>query len=359
MFKTAFLILFFATFSFAVTPPPQPKNGPGGQEYKHSAVTKSKHDQGAAEYWLYEPDSPKPDSAPVIVLLHGWGATNPAIYGAWIDHLVKRGKIVIYPRYQEGFRTPLKELTANAIQAIQNAIELLQTVDQHVKPALNHFAVVGHSAGGIIAANVAALAKEKGLPEVLALMPIEPGRTWNPMPRMNIPLEDLRKISSKTLLLSVAGDKDFLAKDTDAKRIYNESVHIPSGNKDFITIISDSHGIAPLNANHSLPTAPDKAYDNGEQRNNSGSEIRNKLKARSKTARNEDPEIFAIPTESPEVLVNALDFYGSWKLFDALCDAAFYGKNREYALGNTPQQRFMGTWSDGQPVKELQVTDKP
>ena len=41
------------------------------------------------------------------------------------------------------------------------------------------------------------------------------------------------------------------------------------------------------------------------------------------------------------------------------CDAAFNGKNREYALGNTPQQRFMGLWSDGVPVKELKVTDKP
>jgi hypothetical protein len=59
------------------------------------------------------------------------------------------------------------------------------------------------------------------------------------------------------------------------------------------------------------------------------------------------------------MMVNALDFYGTWKLFDALCDAAFYSKNREYALGNTPQQRFMGLWSDGTRVKELIVTDKP
>jgi hypothetical protein len=59
------------------------------------------------------------------------------------------------------------------------------------------------------------------------------------------------------------------------------------------------------------------------------------------------------------MMVNALDYYGTWKLFDALTDAAFTGKNRDYALGNTPQQRFMGVWSDGVPVKELKVTDKP
>jgi hypothetical protein len=57
--------------------------------------------------------------------------------------------------------------------------------------------------------------------------------------------------------------------------------------------------------------------------------------------------------------VNALDYYAFWKLFDALTDAAFYGKNREFAIGNTPQQRFMGRWSDGTPVRELTVTTSP
>ena len=57
--------------------------------------------------------------------------------------------------------------------------------------------------------------------------------------------------------------------------------------------------------------------------------------------------------------IDALDFYAYWKLFDALTDCAFYGKNREFALGNTPQQRFMGTWSDRTPVQELVVTDNP
>jgi hypothetical protein len=55
--------------------------------------------------------------------------------------------------------------------------------------------------------------------------------------------------------------------------------------------------------------------------------------------------------------VDALDYYGLWKLFDGLCDAAFYGKNRQDALGNTPEQRFMGKWSDGKAVKGLKVMD--
>jgi hypothetical protein len=38
---------------------------------------------------------------------------------------------------------------------------------------------------------------------------------------------------------------------------------------------------------------------------------------------------------------------------------AFAGEWCEYALGNTPEQRFMGVWSDGVPVMEAVVTDDP
>jgi hypothetical protein len=72
-----------------------------------------------------------------------------------------------------------------------------------------------------------------------------------------------------------------------------------------------------------------------------------------------DVELPSLSQPDPSALVNALDYYGLWKLLDALCDAAFYSRNREYALGNTAKQRFMGTWSDGVPVRELIVTNKP
>jgi hypothetical protein len=50
-----------------------------------------------------------------------------------------------------------------------------------------------------------------------------------------------------------------------------------------------------------------------------------------------------------------MDYYGTWKLFDGLYESAFYGKNREYALGNTTEERYMGKWSNGVPVKELMI----
>jgi pimeloyl-ACP methyl ester carboxylesterase len=347
LFIATLTFLFLTTVSAQIpTPPSQPLSGPGGKQYAHAAVTKNRYGKGAQEYWIFEPDSPKPRTAPVIVFLHGWGGMNPLYYGAWLDHLVKRGNIVVYPRYQSNLLTPIRDFTPNTLAAVKDAVRRLQTERGHVTPDFSKFATVGHSLGGLLAVNVAALAKESNLPRVRAVMSVEPGIAESPI---NVPLVNLKKIPAETLLLAIAGDQDGLVRDIDAKRIYYESTRVPARNKDFITLVSDSHGLPVLQASHRAPTAIDKDYDSGEGVGGA-------------SAGSPDPIGDARISQRvrPEtMLVNALDYYGTWKLFDGLIDAAFTGKNREYALGNTRQQRFMGVWSDGVPVKELKVTDKP
>jgi acetyl esterase/lipase len=373
MVKSLALFVSFALFSLTIfssqnpTPPSQPATGPGGKQYVHASVTKNRYGKGGEEYWIFEPAEPKPASAPVIVFLHGWGGMNPLYYGAWIDHLVKRGNIVVYPRYQASLLTPIREFMPNTLTAIKNALARLRSEPGHVKADVTKFATVGHSVGGLLAANVAALANESGLPRVLAVMSVEPGITDAPI---NIPLADLKKIPAQTLLLALAGDQDTLANDVDAKRIYKESTRIPANDKDYVTLVSDSHGLPELQASHRAPTAFDTAYDSGEGIGGGPAETVGSTRDGSDPADGPD-RAGGLPTrriDGPRtggrdrletMMANALDFYGTWKLFDGLCDAAFYGKNREYALGNTPQQRFMGVWSDGVPVKELKVTDKP
>ena len=329
-----------------IAPPSQPLTGPGGKQYAHASVTKNRYGKGGQEYWIYEPDSPRPRTAPVIIFLHGWGGMNPLYYGAWLDHLVKRGNIVVYPRYQSSLLTPIRDFTPNTLAAVRDALHRLQTERGHVTPDLGKFATVGHSLGGLLAANIAALASESKLPRVRAVMSVEPGITESPI---NVPLADLKKIPAETLLLAVAGDQDTLVRDIDAKRIYYESTRVSAQNKDFITLVSDTHGQPGLQASHRAPTALDKDYDSGEGVGGAPTGTSDPI-GDARVSRRVRPET---------MMVNALDYYGMWKLFDGLIDAAFTGKHREYALGNTPQQRFMGVWSDGVPVKELKVTDKP
>jgi len=320
----AFLAFASAWAGQAPAPPAQPKTGPGGAEVSHQQVVSTFNGSGARAYWLYEPAAPKPVQAPLIVFNHGWGAMSPQPYTAWIDHLVKRGNIVIYPVYQDSRRTPVADFTPNAVAAVLDAIRRLQQEPGHVRPQLDRFALAGHSMGGIVSANLAALWEQAGLPRPRAVMCVEPGKTWTLSRRIAAELADLSRIPADTLLLAVAGDRDRLARDVDAKRIFRESTRVPLDNKDFVMLVSDDHGQPALNASHFAPVAPAVGGAAAAGR-----------------------------------VVDALDFFGTWKLLDALTDAAFYGKNREFALGNTPQQRFMGRWSDGVPVKELFVTGRP
>jgi hypothetical protein len=55
---------------------------------------------------------------------------------------------------------------------------------------------------------------------------------------------------------------------------------------------------------------------------------------------------------------NAYDHHFVWKVFDALRSCAFDGVDCEYALGDTPEHRSMGFWSDGTPIKPLTIQDE-
>jgi len=258
----------------------------------------------------------------VIVFLHGWSVMNTIPYQGWIDHLVLRGNIVIYPRYHGTIRTRAVTFTRHAEDAVEAALAELETGD-HVRPELDRVALVGHSMGGMIAANLAALADGKKLPHPRAVFCAEPGKVIGDFPIHN---EDMARIPASTLLVTLSGDEDKTVGDFDARRIYRGTTAIPAENKAFVILHSDAHGHRPLCATHLAPCA--LVSD-------------------------------AIPFFSRWLETDALDYYGTWKLCDGLTDAAFYGKNREYALGDTPQQRFMGRWSDGVPVRPLEVVAKP
>jgi len=311
------MILFSSTVPASVSfdgprPPDQPTSGPGGADYSHSGYEKSRYKWGARQYWIFEPTNPKPESAPLIVFNHGYLAIHPIIYWSWIIHLVKKGNIVVYPRYQAGIVLGYNRFLTNAINAVKDSINTLQS-GNHVKPELDKFAIVGHSLGGGITANMAALAEENGLPIPKAIMPVQPFL----QPGI---LADLSKINADTLMLVVVGEDDDVVGNSSAKKIFDNTPQISFSQKDFVIQITDDYGSPILKADHMAPLClPDLFYDS----------------------------------------TDAMDYYSTWKLFDALTDFAFYGINGEYCLGNTPEQVDMGEWSDGTPVKKLIVTDTP
>ena len=349
------------------TPPQQPASGPGGSDYRHREVAASVHGTGATQFWLFEPAQPKPKTAPAVVFSHGWGALDPAPYRAWIDHIVRRGNTVIFPRYHLDHRTPPREFTPNAIAAVRAALELLSKDAARVRVDPARFALIGHSVGGALSVNLAALAARAGLPAPAAVMSVQPGKTWGLPRRAAFVLEDLSAVPAETLLLAVAGDRDRIARDIDARRIYYGASRIPPRNKNFVLITSDFYGSPPLEAHHLAPLArsgapsPAEALEQGVARERQAERRAARGDSGAATAADADdpqdrlPDLSGVAGTPPD----ALDFFGFWKLFDALTDAAFYGRNREYALGNTPEQRAMGYWSDRRPVRELIIFERP
>jgi dienelactone hydrolase len=315
-------------------PPPQPASGPGGAAYVHAGVIAREVRGGAQGWWLFTPADPAPAKAPVVVFLHGWGAMNPRIYRGWIDHIVRRGSIVVYPNYQDSLLTRTERFLPNAIAGIHAALDELQS--SPVQPDFSRLAIVGHSAGALLSAEVAARAAADNLPAFQVVMPVEPGDGDRGGARgSTIPSIDIGDLPVSTLFVVIVGAEDHLAGEELGLRLYDQAVRVPHANKNVLELQSDYHGTPVLIANHAAPAAilDPRAEDtvNDASRRFPQRDVRNKDS------------------------IDAIDWYGPWKLFDALCDAAFSGIHRDMALGGTPKQLGMGVWSDGVAVKPMKV----
>lgn len=317
------------------SPPQQPTIGPGSSDYPFGDLAMHRYGTGSTKYWIFEPADPTPDSAPVVIFLHGWSVLTPNTYGKWITHLVRRGNIVIYPIYQSSIATSMNDFTPNAIASVKAAFAELANPG-HVKPQLDHVAIVGHSLGGAITANLVAEAAANGLPVPKAFCCVEPGNHLIDDPAIHMPVADFSRIPADTFALVIVGDADELAGTDTAQMIYSRLTQIPADHKDYLTLVSDDHGRPRLIANHMCPVA-------------------GKILDPSAVPLSEGPLIRRMRMYVENQPPTALEYYGIWKLFDGLTDQAFFGKNGEYAFGNTFQQRFMGRWSDGIAVKEMRV----
>ena len=327
-----FLVLFAAhalAHAGAPAPPMQPAHGPGGADYVHARIIAREVKSGARGWWLFVPSSPKPASAPIVVFCHGWGALDPSGYRAWIDHIVRRGNIVIWPNYQANLLTPGADFLPNASAGIHAALADLENGSAGIRPELDHVAIVGHSAGGVLSAEIAASATHYGLPEFRAVMPVEPGDgSQDGRKRVTVPHTDLSPMPASTKLLVVVGADDHRAYESLGLSFYADTIRVPVANKNVIELESDDHGSPPLLANHAAPgSSPDAR----------------------------PPRRALIPEFAHAGTVDALDWYGTWKLFDALSDCAFHGRECATALGGGSAQTFMGAWSDGVPVKPMRV----
>lgn len=290
-------------------PPKAPKQGPGGLDYLWSSTETVHHDDrlnDALDYWLIEPRGwegagEAPEALPLVVFLHGWNGNTPYWYRHWLTHLARKGNRVVFPKYQNTL-TWDQFFTPNAIAALRHALGRIPA-----SPAESddpRMIVIGHSYGGVVAANLANRAVLAGLPRPVALFLVQPWYAALDDPLSGLP-DDLR-------LLCLVGDEDRVAGRWGCDRVWQRTGKLPDSHRNYLWMYSDARGRPMLRATHFAP-------------NQSG----------------------------------ALSHHGFWRLADALRDCTLLGRHCEVALGGGPAQRSLGQWSDGVPVREIRVTHAP
>jgi acetyl esterase/lipase len=164
--------------------------------------------QGAA---IFRSPTPAARPGPVVIFLHGWVAIDPARYGPWIGHLVRHGATVIYPAYQSKPAYDTITPLANLLAGVRAALE-------HVRVASGRLVVAGHSAGGALAVDYAAVALANALPVPAAVFSVYPGRKLRHL-AVPIPAVNPIMVAPDTRVLAYAGERDTAVGSGTATRI--------------------------------------------------------------------------------------------------------------------------------------------
>ena len=306
-----------------VTQRSQHPEGPGGSDLPHRDWRVSEGGTGADAWFVFEPIRPKPKSAPVAVVMHGYGEyAGYAVLYEFIRHTVQTGTIVVFPRWQTSVVEPcpgpfdIEPCIRSAVAGIRGALAHLRADPARVQPRTKHASYFGFSFGGIVTANLANRYQELRLPKPSVMFlddPHDGGLNGFDEGALD---DSLRGIPRSTLVQCHVGAEGVIAEANKANgscnSVFPKLRHIPKRNKSLVLTRSDDHGQPALSSRHGV-------------------------------------------CASPPGLADAYDWSFCWKVWDALRTAATDGRDRRYALGATRLHRSNGRWSDGTPIAPLKI----
>ena len=337
----AFIIVFSCSSVYAKKlkyGPVQEFAGPGGREYQHKSFTTWESGIFPHErYMVFEPAEPTPEKAGLVLIIHDLLNPSPLSYMGQIRHLCRKGWIVLFPYYQ-GTDQLEKHFMFNIIRSTKDFLR--KSFDRN-KMQVDHtkFAIFGHGAGAVLAANTAATYDYFGLPVPKVLLISMPNRDY-------IKMLDLNGISRETRMAVITGDRVPEEDAVAASEIFYTAKRVKTVNKIFISIQSDYYGQPPLIGNRAAalsPEYPPKHKVILERRNEYLHAFKSKHLAQYIKA--DDIENF--------------DWKVDFRVFDMLAIAAFNLNSDLKPMKSSEEFRSMGYWSDGRKVKPLIVTDRP
>ena len=154
---------------------------------------------------------------------------------------------------------------------------------------MDKIAFVGHSYGGVISGDLACNFEEHNIPEPRAILMVSPGTGWMKEGR----LANYEAMQEDLKLLIVVSDDDLTCGDGFGKLVFHTATKVKQRN--LLRQYADHHGKPQLTAGHNMSYCVDNQFDTG---------------VRNYTAK----KALRISTLDP------IDYFGYWKLFDALLD---------------------------------------
>jgi dienelactone hydrolase len=215
--------------------------GGGGPSFPDKPTVSGPFVGGASGVWVFRPAGPPKR---VVIYFHGQGGpteATPANHRDWIDHLVSRGAVVIYPRYELSYSP---RVLAPAVAGVRRAARQL---DLAGLPVLS----LGYSRGGALAVEYAAVARDHHVPVPDAIESV------NPVPiGEQTGIVGLAPIAHDTVMAVIVSDRDPHAVD-GASLLLNRLRNAGFPGSRIELNVAHSHG--SFSADHLAPLSPSPA----------------------------------------------------------------------------------------------------
>ena len=167
--------------------------GGGESDTLKKASSEGPLGKGPSGVWIYRPAGEPKD---LVVFLHGQGGPDeakPDNHLPWINHLVSRGSIVVYPRYELDYEPEPMPFIVDALETTGKKVDL------DGLPVL----AIGYSRGGGLAVEYGAVAAENDVPVPDAIIGVLPAGFGNARERT-----DLSTLPETVEILFMVGDRD-------------------------------------------------------------------------------------------------------------------------------------------------------
>jgi hypothetical protein len=208
----------------------------------------------------------------------------------------------------------------------------------------------GYSMGVAIALNLAAHAEAEHLPAAQALVLAAPGDAIHVAQgeKARSIWPNLKELPASLPIAILTGQDDFAIGFPTAHKLAAGLCNVTRPDRRVLLILpADEHAGSKVSSGHGAVGSPDSRYD-----------------MELTTPRAKLPKIIAGRTGyEPSVSLNQLDFFGFWRVLDAVIDslAAAPSASSQYIppaqvfVTGTPAQTYLGTWADGTPYKSAIV----